>query len=278
MISTYLTGLLAETGISIVGALGVYIILSTGQLSLGNAAFMAIGAYSSSVLTVWYGVEVTLAVLIGAVVAGLVGFFVGFPALRLRGIYLAMATLGLGEMTRSLLLNVEATGGAAGFFGMPSIGIAYIWAWVALLFGAIAFVERSRLWLCLRSINDDEIAAGLVGMNATALKVAAFSAGAAVAGVAGGLLAHYRLYIEPGNFGFEQSVEMVLAVILGGSTLAIGAVVGAFLMVMLPEALRFVSDWRLAAFGALLILVLLVRRQGILDRRAFAMLLRWREG
>jgi branched-chain amino acid transport system permease protein len=278
MISTYLTGLLAETGISIVGALGVYIILSTGQLSLGNAAFMAIGAYSSSVLTVWYGVEVTLAVLIGAVVAGLVGFFVGFPALRLRGIYLAMATLGLGEMTRSLLLNVEATGGAAGFFGMPSIGIAYIWAWVALLFGAIAFVERSRLWLCLRSINDDEIAAGLVGMNATALKVAAFSASAAVAGVAGGLLAHYRLYIEPGNFGFEQSVEMVLAVILGGSTLAIGAVVGAFLMVMLPEALRFVSDWRLAAFGALLILVLLVRRQGILDRRAFAMLLRWREG
>jgi branched-chain amino acid transport system permease protein len=272
MMSTYVTGLLAESGIAIVGALSVFVILSTGQLSLGNAAFMAIGAYISSVLTVWYGFDVTAALVVGAAGAGLVGLIIGFPALRLRGIYLAMATLGLGEMTRSFLLNLDATGGAAGFFGMPAIGVGYIWGWVAVLFALILVVERSRLWLRLRAINDDEIAAGLIGLNATALKVGAFSAGAAVAGIAGGLLAHFRLFIEPGNFGFEQSVELVLAVILGGSTLAVGAGVGAALMTMLPEVLRFVADWRLAAFGALLVVVLLVRRQGIVDRPLVAAL------
>jgi branched-chain amino acid transport system permease protein len=275
--STYVVGLLAEGGILIIGALSVYIILSTGQLSLGNAAFMAIGAYVSSVLTVWYGLDITAALLVGAAAAGAVGLVIGFPALRLRGIYLAMATLGLGEMTRSLLLNLEATGGAAGFFGMRPVGVQTIWLWVVGLVALALVVERSRLWLRLRAINDDEVAAGLIGLNATALKVGAFAAGAAVAGIAGGLLAHHRLYIEPGNFGFEVSIELVLAVILGGSTLALGACLGALLMVLLPEGLRFVADWRLAAFGALLVIVLLVRRQGILDRRLFALLMRTKE-
>ena len=134
-------------------------------------------------------------------------------------------------------------------------------------------MAKSRLWLSLQAVHDDEVAAGLIGLNATVLKVGAFGTGAAISGVAGGLFAHWQLFIEPSNFGFERSTELVMAVILGGSTVAPGPLLGAALLVLLPETLRFVADWRLAAFGFLLIVVLLVRRQGLLDRR---MLSFWR--
>ena len=126
----------------------------------------------------------------------------------------------------------------------------------------ILLLERSRLWLEMRAVHDDETAAGLVGLNTTLIKVGAFGFGAAVAAIAGGLFAHHHVYIEPGNFGFERSIDFVLAVILGGSTVGAGALVGAALLVLLPEWLRFLADWRLAAFGALLIVVLLTRPQG----------------
>ncbi len=127
-------------------------------------------------------------------------------------------------------------------------------------------LERSRVWLEMQAVHDDETAAGLVGLNTIVVKVSAFGAGGAVAAIAGGLFAHHTVYIEPGNFGFERSIDFVLAVILGGSTVGPGSLVGSMLLVFLPEASRGLADWRLAAFGALLVLVLLVRRQGILDR------------
>jgi branched-chain amino acid transport system permease protein len=267
--STYYAGLLADVGILLLGALSVYIILATGQLSLGNAAFMGIGAYLTSYLTVELGVPVTAALVIAALASGAIGVVVGFPALRLRGIYLAMATLGFGEMTRSFFLNFNAMGGSGGFHGMKHISVGYIWAWAGGILLLIMLLEHSRVWLEMRAVHDDETAAGLVGLNATVTKVAAFGAGAAVAAISGGLFAHHHVYIEPGNFGFERSIDFVLAVILGGSTVAPGALVGALLIVLLPEMLRALADWRLAAFGTLLILVLLVRRQGILDRSLF---------
>jgi branched-chain amino acid transport system permease protein len=267
--STYYAGLLADVGILLLGALSVYIILATGQLSLGNAAFMGIGAYLTSYLTVELGVPVTAALVIAALASGAIGVVVGFPALRLRGIYLAMATLGFGEMTRSFFLNFNAMGGSGGFHGMKHISVGYIWAWAGGILLLIMLLEHSRVWLEMRAVHDDETAAGLVGLNATVTKVAAFGAGAAVAAISGGLFAHHHVYIEPGNFGFERSIDFVLAVILGGSTVAPGALVGSLLIVLLPEMLRAFADWRLAAFGALLILVLLVRRQGILDRSLF---------
>jgi branched-chain amino acid transport system permease protein len=267
--STYVAGLLADVGILLLGALSVYVILSTGQLSLGNAGFMGIGAYLASVLTVEAGLPITPALLAAAAACGLVGVVVGFPALRLKGIYLAMATLGFGEMVRSLFLNLDYTGGSGGYHGMKLVSTAYIWAWAGGLLLLVVLLERSRLWLELRAVHDDETAADIIGLNTTAVKVGAFGFGAAIAGVSGGLFAHHHLYVEPGNFGFERSIEFVLAVILGGSTVAPGALVGAGLLVLLPEWLRVVADWRLAAFGALLILVLLTRRQGILDRDLF---------
>ena len=264
--STYYAGLLADIGILLLGALSVYIMLATGQLSLGNAAFMAIGAYVASYVSVQAMLPVTLAVFAGAIVSGAIGLLVGFPALRLKGIYLAMATLGFGEMVRSFFLNFEPMGGSLGFHGMPHVSASYIWTWAVAALAALIVIERSRIWLEMRAINDDETIAELAGLNSTAIKVGAFGVSAATAGVAGALFAHHHVYIEPGNFGFERSVDFVLAVILGGSTLAPGALVGAVLLVVLPETLRFMTDWRLAAFGALLIAVLLVRRQGLLDR------------
>jgi branched-chain amino acid transport system permease protein len=264
--STYYASLFAEAGILLLGALSVYIILATGQLSLGNAAFMAIGAYLSSYLTVEVGMPVTPALIVSAIAAGIIGVIVGFPALRLKGIYLAMATLGFGEMIRSFFINFPAMGGSGGFHGMAHISVGYIWAWAGGILVVLILVERSRVWLEMQAVHDDETAAGLVGLNSVAIKVSAFGIGAAVAAISGGLFAHHHVYIEPANFGFERSIDFVLATILGGSTLGLGSLIGAILLVFLPEFLRPIADWRLAAFGTLLILVLLVRRQGIVDR------------
>jgi branched-chain amino acid transport system permease protein len=270
--STYYAGLVADVGILLLGALSVYVILATGQLSLGNAGFMGIGAYVASYLTVDLQWPLTSALISAAIACGVIGGVVGFPALRLRGIYLAMATLGFGEMVRSFFLNFEPMGGSGGFHGMSHVPLGTIWLWAGGALFAVMVLERSRLWLEMRAVHDDETAAGLVGLNTTLIKVGAFGFGAAIAAIAGGLFAHHHLYIEPANFGFERSIEFVLAVILGGSTVGPGALIGAVLLVMLPEWLRVVADWRLAAFGVFLILVLLTRRQGILDRRLLARL------
>ena len=270
--STYYAGLVADIGILLLGALSVYMILATGQLSLGNAAFMAIGAYVASHLSVNAALPVTLALFAAAIISGAIGIIVGFPALRLKGIYLAMATLGFGEMVRSFFLNFESMGGSVGFHGMRHISAAYIWGWAVAVLVLVMIIERSRIWLEMRAIDDDETVAELIGLGTTAIKVGAFGLSAAVAGIAGGLFAHHHVYIEPGNFGFERSIDFVLAVILGGSRFAPGALLGAVLLVLLPEVLRFMADWRLAAFGALLIAVLLVRHQRLVDRA----LLPWR--
>jgi branched-chain amino acid transport system permease protein len=266
VISTYTASLLADVGILTLGALSVYIILATGQLSLGNAGFMAIGAYLTSYLTVAAGIPLTSALLIAAILSGMIGVAIGFPALRLKGIFLAVATLGFGEMVRSLFLNLDVTGGSGGFHGMAHISAGYVWIWVGLILVLVWLMESSRVWLEMRAVADDETAANLIGLNTTMIKIGAFGMGAAVAAVSGGLFAHHHVYIEPGNFGFERSIDFVLAVILGGSTLGAGSLVGAALLVLLPEQLRALDDWRPAAFGALLIVVLLLRRQGILDR------------
>lgn len=264
--STYYAGLFADIGILFLGAMSVYIILATGQLSLGNAGFMGIGAYVASFLTVEMQWPLTAALVAAALSAAAIGVIVGFPALRLKGIYLAIATLGFGEMVRSFLLNFGPMGGSGGFHGMKHVSLETIWLWAGGIFLLIVLLERSRLWLEMRAVHDDETAANLVGLNTTATKVGAFGFGAAVAAISGGLFAHHYVYIEPGNFSFERSIDFVLAVILGGSTVGAGALIGAGLLVLLPEWLRFLADWRLAAFGALLVLVLLTRRQGILDR------------
>ncbi|MER5171072.1 branched-chain amino acid ABC transporter permease [Thioclava sp. GXIMD2076] len=271
MLSAYQSGLLADGSILLLGALSVYVILATGQLSLGNAGFMAIGAYLSSWLTVSAGFALTPAILISVVVAMGFGLLIGFPALRLRGIYLAMATLAFGEMVRSFFLNFEPTGGSGGYAGMEHVSLGYILAWTLGCLALVLALERTRLWFEVKSIKDDELAAGLMGLNTTGIKLASFAFGSGLAAVSGALFAHQNLYIEPANFGFDHSVSFVLAVILGGSSLALGSLLGAAVLILLPEVLRDFTDWRQAIFGALLIGVLLVRRQGLVDRNFFGL-------
>jgi branched-chain amino acid transport system permease protein len=212
--SSYYAGLLADVGILLLGALSVYVTLATGQLSLGNAGFMGIGAYLTSYLTVTAGIPLTPALVTAAVASGVVGVFVGFPALRLKGIYLAMATLGFGEMVRSFLLNLDAMGGSGGFHGMRHISNDYIWSWAVAILLLVMILERSQIWLEMRAVCHDETAAELVGLNTTTIKVGAFGFAAAIAAIAGGLFAHHHVYIEPGNFNFERSAVSVRSVML----------------------------------------------------------------
>lgn len=266
MAASYGEGLLAQIGINGLLALSVYVILATGQLTLGNAGLMAIGAYLTAVLAVKAGVPLVLALLAAGLATGAIGVAVGFPALRFRGIYLAMATLAFGEIVRTFFLNFGPTGAEQGFYGMKGVSTAFIWAWVVAVFVAILLLERTKLWLAFRAVSDDEAAAEVTGLNTTALKVGAFGLGALIAAIGGGLFAEFSLYIEPSNFDWLTSVSLVLFVILGGSTTAWGPVFGAAVLTLLPEVLRFMADWRMAIYGGLLVLVLALRPCGLLSR------------
>lgn len=265
-LGAYEEGLLAQIGILSLLALSVYVILATGQLSLGNAAFMAVGAYLTGALTVNAALPLVVALLLAAVAAGLLGAAVGFPALRLRGIYLAMATLALGEIVRTFFLNFEPTGGTRGFFGMDGVSVEFILGCLAIVLALVLLLERSSIWLQLRAVDDDEYAAEATGVSTTLVKTGAFAFGAMIAAVGGGLFAEHTLYIEPNNFGWLRSVDMVIAVILGGSRTAWGPIAGAAVLTLLPEVLRPVADWRMAVYGGLLVVMLIVRPEGLLSR------------
>jgi branched-chain amino acid transport system permease protein len=252
----------------------------SGQFSLGHAGFMAVGAYVSASLDVFWLAPAGLgeqAVLVlstvgGALAAALVGLLVGLPTLRLRGDYLAIATLGAGEIVRVVILNIEAVGGARGFVGVPKSANAF---WVYLALGA-AVVAIHRFVLsspgrALLSVREDEIAASCLGVDTTRFKVLAFVGAAALAGVAGGLYAH-AFYIEPSVFNFMRSVEVVIMVVLGGMGSVSGSLVAALLLTLLPEALRPLQEWtgvdlRMVVYSALLILMMLLRPGGLFGRR-----------
>ena len=262
--SVYLEGVLALMGINVLMALSVYAIFTTDQLSLGNAGFMAIGAYTSAYLTVKSGVPIFPAVLIGALVASLSGVVIGIPALRLKGMYLVMATLGFAEVVRTFFLNFEPTGGAYGFRGPSGATLPMIWGWVLAFLLFFSLLGRSRLGRSLDAVQDNEEVASTMGLNVMLLKVGVFCLGAFIAGVAGGLYAHYMFYIESNNFNFLVSAMAVLFVILGGKNTFWGAVVGAAIFSVLPELLRFMGGWRLSLYGAVLVVMMIFRPSGII--------------
>jgi len=266
MLSDYQQTLLLLTGIHVLLGWSAYLPLATGQLSLGNAAFMAVGAYTASLLTVQQKWPLLPALLAGALLAGLLGVLVGLPALRLRGIYLAIATLGFGEIVRTFFLNFELTGGPMGMRGMSGTTLGLVWGWVLLAGVAFFALTHSRLGLSLDAVHDDELAAELIGLDVTALKVGAFGAGATLAGLGGGLYAHFILFIEPGAFNFMESITMVLFVLLGGMRTFWGTIIGAAVFTLLPDLLRVLQDWRGAFFGALLVVLLILRPWGLLPR------------
>jgi branched-chain amino acid transport system permease protein len=287
-------GLLQIMGVHTLLGLSAYVVLLTGQVSLAQAGFMAIGAYVAAMLTVLSGWPLIAALIAGALVAGFMACLVGFPALRVHGLMLVVATLAFTEIVRLFFFNFDyqiARGsirvgplGGEGFRqiryfpenGWTTLHVAiFIWSVVALVMAALWWMDRSRAGAVLRAVGEDEIAAQSCGINLTAVKVSAMTAGGAIAGLAGGIYAHYTTHIEQTNFTIMVATFAIAYPILGGLSSIFGTVAAVvFIQGFLIEGLRFLGDWRNLLFGALIVLVMNIRPSGLLDARAMATLRR----
>lgn len=244
----------------------------TGQFSIGHAGFMAVGAYVAAVLTVKFHVLFPAALLVGALAAGLLGFVIGLPTLRLSGDYLAIATLGLGEIIRITILNIPYVGGASGFMGIPRY-TNFTWAFfltVGTLLFIRNFVHSSHGRACI-SVRENEIAAEAMGIDTTKYKVMAFTFGAAFAGLAGGLFSHYFYIAHPASFTFMKSFDILTMVVLGGLGSITGSITGAVLLTFVSAALAAYPSWRMVIYAVLLIILMLYRPQGLLGNRELSL-------
>jgi branched-chain amino acid transport system permease protein len=293
-LSGYTLRVLLIVGINIVMAVSLNLINGiAGQFSLGHAGFMAVGAYSAAAFTLAVGPRLAaaspalgpespgggmlllgLALPVAAAAAALAGIAVGLPSLRLRGDYLAIVTLGFGEIIRVILLNIPAVHGAQGLTGIPALTNFF---WVALAATAVITLSRNLVQsthgLAFLAVREDEVAAEAMGVNTTRVKVLAFVIGAAFAGVGGALLAHLQQFIQPKDFNFMLSVQFVVMVVLGGTGSITGTTLAAAVLAMLPELLRSLSNYRMLVYSLLLIVMMLTRPQGIFGGREIS--LRW---
>ncbi len=261
------SNLVLSLGTNTLLALSIYLTLSCGMLAMANAAFMGIGAYTSALLTLNYGVSFPIALAAGMAAPMAVAVVMGGPTLRLSGVYLAMATLAFGEVVRIVVINTEdLTGGALGLNGIPQLTEWWhVLLAVALTLAVLARLRVSKVGRAFEAIKEDETAAGLMGINAAAHKMAAFALGAAIAGLAGALNAHLTFFIGPSEFGFDRGVEVLTMAILGGINSILGPTLGALILTLLPELLRGLQDYRLAVNGIILVLIVLFLPKGLWD-------------
>ncbi len=292
-LETYYYLVLIQCGIAATLAVSLNLINGiTGQFSIGHAGFYAVGAYVGAAWTVlWRPVlahhlsfleigvpqgdilNLLIALVFGACAAGITGLIVGAPSLRLRGDYLAILTLGFGEVIRVILLNVDAVGGARGLSGIPTLvssgDLAAFWVFgslclVTLLTRNLMRSSRGLSWLAVR---EDEIAAEAMGVDTTRVKVTAFVIGSMFAGAAGVLYAHFFTGISPDIFGMDVSIMITTMVVLAGTGSATGAILAGFVLTALPEVFRFLKDYRMLIFSVTLIVIMLTRPQGFLGNR-----------
>ncbi len=266
LVNNYYKSVLIAIGINVVMALGLNIITGvTGQLSLGHAAFMSIGAYAGALATLELNLPYPMALLIGGAVAAMVGVTIGYPILRLSGDYLAIATLGFAEIIRVVFNNLKITKGALGIAGIPpSTTLPMTWTIVVLVVIFVAWLHNSRNGRAFFAIREDEIAAEAMGINTTLYKVQAFGVGAFLAGTGGAMYAHYLTFIRPDNFGFIKSIEILNMVVLGGLGSIPGTILGASVLTLAPELLRVFADYRNLFYGALLVMMMVFRPNGLL--------------
>ncbi len=267
--STYST-LIFTIGVNGLLALSIWLTLACGLLSLANAAFMGIGAYVAALLTLNSGWPFPAALAASALVPAAVALAIGVPTLRLSGVYLAMATLAFGEVTRIIVLNLEITGGPEGLNGIPLATEGWhIAAILALVIYGLARLRRTKLGRAIEAIKEDEIAASLMGIDVARHKLFAFVLGAVIAGLAGGLNAHYTYFISPREYGFENAVDILTMAVFGGISNLIGPLLGATILTLLPELLRFLHDYRGIVNGVILVMVVLFLPTGLWDPRRF---------
>lgn len=277
--SQYLIRIVIMIGVYTVLALSLNLVTGyTGQVSLGHAAFFAIGAYTSALLSTKAGLGFFVTAPLGALLAGIAGFALGLPTLRLTGSYLSITTMGFAEVVRMILLNWESvTNGPLGvqriprpkLFGTPLTlangGMYYLAvAMVALTTWCVGAIVRSRTGRALQAIRDDELAATMMGVRTTRYKVLAFAIAAFFAGLAGAFYAHLVGYIDPNTFTFDTSIVILSIVILGGMGTMAGPFLGSALLISFPEILRFMKDFRFVVYGIVLVLMMHFRPQGFL--------------
>lgn len=297
-IEKWVVDIIRMCGISIILAVSLNVINGmTGQFSIGHAGFMAIGAYVSTRFTTTFTyfneakmadvpvealmpgpVGFVLSLLAGGVAASIAGFAVGIPTLRLRGDYLAIATLGFGEIVSILLQNTNSLGGAAGISGLPSYSNVFAIYSVALICIVLTFMLQRSTWgRSLIAIRENEIAAEVMGIRVARRKVMAFVYGAFFAGVAGALYAHHMLVVRPEQFNFMKSIEVVVMLVLGGLGSISGAIVGAIALTTLPEWLRDIEQeyqqpgLKMIVYSLILILMMIFRPQGIFGQRELSL-------
>ena len=278
-------GLAQVIGVHTLLGLSAWCVLHTGQVSLAQGGFFAIGAYASGMLTSMVGWPLWLALPAASVISALVAIAVGFPALRVKGLMLVVATTAFAEIVRLVFFNLTwrvpgpdgnlvGPDGSLGFGGIryfPSNGwtsgeiVTLIWGLVAVVMLVLAWLDRSRVGTLWRAVGEDEVAAQSVGINLTAAKVSAFGIGGAIAGVAGAVFAHYTTHIEHSNFTILLATFAIAYPILGGLSSLLGTVLAVvFIQGILIEGLRFLGDWRSLLFGALILLMMLVRPSGMI--------------
>jgi branched-chain amino acid transport system permease protein len=281
-IDPYYLDVLTGIGINVILAVSLNLVNGyTGQFSLGHAGFMSVGAYLAAAVTVLAGPRLLGedggtalqqgllflgALLAGGIAAALAGLLVGIPSLRLKGDYLALVTLGFGEIIRVIFQNVDALGGALGMNGIPAYTTFFwVYAVAALTVFTVVCLVRSTYGRGFLATHDDEIAAEAVGLNTTRYKIVAFVVGAFFAGLAGGLYAHFKLTITPTGFDFTKSIEIVVMVILGGMGNTPGVILAAILLTLLPEFLRAVDQYRMIIYSVILVVLMLVRPTGLFN-------------
>lgn len=276
IIDEYTAQILTFAAINVIIALSLNLISGfTGQLALGHAGFMAIGAYSTAALVMQLQVPNLLAILVGGVVTAVFGFVIGFPTLRLKGDYLAIVTLGFGEIIRVLMINAEKiTGGAAGLKGIPSFTdnmslnpvLSFVWVFLFMI-GTIILISnliKSSHGRVIISIREDEIASNAMGVNVFYYKMFSFTLSAFIAGIGGGLYALFFGYLNPTMFNFLKSCDFLVIVVLGGMGSIVGTVATGFILTYLQEFLRFLQDYRLVIYPLILIIIMLFKPTGLI--------------
>jgi branched-chain amino acid transport system permease protein len=262
--SGYHLGLLVLLSFNVIAAYAVYLPLAAGQLNLGIAGFMVVGAYAASYLTNEMGWPVAGAIACGGALAAAVAVLVAIPILRTHGIYLALATFALGQVIAAIFLNLEVVGGASGYPVTAHIGAVAVVGTAVGVIAVMALLSTTRFALYLTAVKSDPLVSDLMGIDIRFIKVAAFTLGAAVAGIGGGLYAHYFNYIEAQYFSVMLSIYTVLYVLLGGTQTVWGPLVGAAIFTLMPELLRASAQWRYALFAIFIILFMAIRPQGLI--------------
>ena len=299
LLDGYTRSILVFAGINVIAAYSFYVPFKTGQVSLGQAGFMAVGAYAAAIMTQKFGLPFWVGFLVGGFIAGIVGVVVGFPALRIKGIYLLLLTLGFSEIVQVIALSWDYVGGAQGFrqIAFNRHTLDYLVVLIPLLIWFFSRLERSSLGRAMDAIHQDETAAEVMGIDVVRTKLFAFGLGAMIAGFAGALYAHHATYMDSSTFNIMTGVEILVFVVVGGGSTYWGPLFGALFLTLLPEFLRTLREWlellplswtnffpanrvsdflhdfldfenakRLIVYGIILIVMMILRPDGILTR------------